>query len=295
MMTVVAAVLAWQSGANAVVEEYQVNFDMTWSFQTHPTAWPTGAHFSAPVGGTHNANVTFWEAGGLATNGIEVMAETGSTSPLRSEVQAAIAAGDAFDDFSDRSFNSPGGATFRIDVDDAFPLVTITSMVAPSPDWFVGVSSVPLREAGQWVPLIVLPLHPYDAGTDSGTNFRSLNQNTNPAEPIRRLDTDPTSLLFGTGPMGTVTIEHIPAGSLEGDADRDGDVDDGDLSLLLANWNRATHWGNGEFSGAAPVNDTDLSLLLSNWTGPLGSAAPEPASAVMMLLGVSVLAGRRRG
>ena len=83
-----------------------------------------------------------------------------------------------------------------------------------------------------------------------------------------------------------------------GDANLDGVVDDADLSLLLSNWNQdATGdpdggWGRGEFDGAAPVQDNDLSLLLANWTA--AGAVPEPASALVMLLGACAVSRRRR-
>ena len=89
-------------------------------------------------------------------------------------------------------------------------------------------------------------------------------------------------------------------GQTPGDADGDGDVDDDDLSLLLSNWDEDVTgepdggWGKGEFSGSAPVNDDDLSLLLANWSGSSGGAVPEPASAMLALLGGSVLVRRRR-
>lgn len=35
-------------------------------------------------------------------------------------------------------------------VDDAFPLISLVMMVAPSPDWFTGVKDVDLRENGAW-------------------------------------------------------------------------------------------------------------------------------------------------
>ena len=89
-------------------------------------------------------------------------------------------------------------------------------------------------------------------------------------------------------------------GQRPGDADRDSDVDDDDLSLLLSNWDEDVTgdpdggWGKGEFSGLAPVNDDDLSLLLANWSGPLGGAVPEPASMMLVLLGGSALVRRGR-
>ena len=77
-----------------------------------------------------------------------------------------------------------------------------------------------------------------------------------------------------------------------GDANGDGAIDDDDLSLLLANWGQDVGWGSGNFNGDDTVNDDDLSLLLSNWTGA-GAAVPEPACALILLLGACVV-GRRR-
>ena len=82
-----------------------------------------------------------------------------------------------------------------------------------------------------------------------------------------------------------------------GDADIDGDVDDDDLSLLLASWGLDTDWGNGEFSGTPPVDDDDLSLLLANWTGATTAAVPEPALLSLLAVGGLMLfrrMGRRK-
>ena len=78
-----------------------------------------------------------------------------------------------------------------------------------------------------------------------------------------------------------------------GDADRDGDVDDDDLSLLLANWGGNVDCTKGEFSGASPVDDDDLSLLLANWTGAV-AAVPEPATMALIALGGVALLRRKR-
>src|SRR5688500_14268429 len=42
---------------------YRVTFDSTWSATTHPQDFPSNAHFSGLIGGTHKAAVTFWEPG----------------------------------------------------------------------------------------------------------------------------------------------------------------------------------------------------------------------------------------
>jgi len=72
------------TSASAADVTYQVTFEATWTAVTHPQDYPSGAHFSPPVGAVHNTDVVFWEVGELASNGIESMAETGGTSALNS-------------------------------------------------------------------------------------------------------------------------------------------------------------------------------------------------------------------
>ena len=94
-------------------------------------------------------------------------------------------------------------------VDRDFPLVTVVSMLAPSPDWFVGVAGLSLLEDGDWVDERVATLFAYDAGTDSGTTYTSPNADTSPPEPIHRIATGP----LGNGrPVGTFTFtrEDLP-------------------------------------------------------------------------------------
>ena len=64
-------------------------------------------------------------------------------------------------------------------------------MIAPSPDWFVGVSGLSLLVDGVWVEQRVVELYPYDAGTDGGTSYTSANEPTVPPEEIRRISSPP--------------------------------------------------------------------------------------------------------
>jgi len=187
---------------------YTVTFTSTWSAATHPLNFPSNPHFSGLVGGSHNDQVTIWEVGQVASPGVESMAETGSKSLLMSEVQAAINAGDAGSVISGGGIStSPGTVTQGFTVSQAYPLATIVSMLAPSPDWFVGVSGVNLFEAGDWVEEVTVTLWPYDAGTDSGTSYTSGDQDTDPAEAIALIDTPPA----GTGvPFGEFVFTLSP-------------------------------------------------------------------------------------
>jgi hypothetical protein len=58
------------------------------------------------------------------------------------------------------------------------------AMIAPSPDWFIGVRNLDLMPGGQWANEIVVDLFAYDAGTDSGPSYTSPDQATQPPEPI---------------------------------------------------------------------------------------------------------------
>ena len=199
--------LSAAAGAQTTAAEYEVTFDATWSSATHPGAFPSGAHFSPLIGGTHNDGYQVWQPGGTASPGIEVMAETGSIGTLIAEVQAAITAGTAGEVVGGPGIPvSPGQAVTTFTVSDAFPLISLTTMLAPSPDWFVGVHDVALLGSTGWVDELTVDLYAYDAGTDSGTGFGSPNQNTNPQDPIQLQTGGP---FFGIVPLGTFTFRRI--------------------------------------------------------------------------------------
>ena len=191
---------------------YEVRFDATWSQATHPGAYPANAHFSPLVGATHQEGAGFWEPGGLATVGIERMAESGSTSFLFDEFGDAIQAGTAEAGFASAGIGSPGSTSHTFEVSPAFPAVTLVTMIAPSPDWFVGVDGLLLFENGAWVEERVVPLYAWDAGTDSGTSFTAGNFNTVPQEEITRITTANGGPFTGADPLGTFTFRRLRSG-----------------------------------------------------------------------------------
>lgn len=191
--------------ANAAT--YRVVFDATWSSSTHPADFPSGAHFSPLIGAVHNGGATFWALGDTATRGIEVMAETGATGPLTTEISAAIPDG-ALAVINGRGIGSPASAAIQgVVVREDFPLVTLVTMIAPSPDWFVGVAGQSLlMDDGRWAEELQVILYPFDSGTDSGTTYRSANRDTSPPQPIRSLK---GVRPFSDAPMGTFTFTRV--------------------------------------------------------------------------------------
>lgn len=207
-LTVMATNVASSSDDNATRRlgaSYRVTFASSWSSSTHPVGFPGNPHFSGLIGGTHSAAVSFWNVGQLASPGIESMAETGSKTLLSGELQSAINAGHAEHILSGGGISlSPGQVVLEFEISEAHSLVTLVSMLAPSPDWFVGVAGLDLFEGGSWAQRVEVPLVVYDSGTDSGSNYTSPNSNTDPPVDIAALTVSP----FDTAQqVGTLVFE----------------------------------------------------------------------------------------
>lgn len=189
---------------------YELTFQATWSAATHPQSFPPNPHFSGLIGVVHNDGVGFWRAGGFASSGIESMAETGSKSPLNAEIQNAIDRGDASEIVSGSGiFPSPNSARVTFTATQKFPLLTLVSMIAPSPDWFVGVHDLPLFRNNRWVQELVVELLPYDAGTDSGTSYASPDRDTRPRQTIAIITGAPLASRTRVVPLGTFRLRRI--------------------------------------------------------------------------------------
>jgi hypothetical protein len=148
--------------------------------------------------------------GGIASAGIETMAETGGTDPLTAEVEAAIAAGTAERVLRGEDIPvSPGSTSLEFEVSRDFPLVTLVSMIAPSPDWFVGVHDLDLLADGGWTAERTVELYIYDAGTDSGTSYESPDRDTRPQEPIALINGAPLVSNGAVAAAGTFTFARL--------------------------------------------------------------------------------------
>lgn len=169
---------------------YSVTFMSNWTQTAHPHSsgnLPGNAHWSKLVGATHNDQVVFVEMGGLATPGVEDIAELGSNTIFFTEVNSAIALNYANSVIDGDDLPTAEGQIIINDIitTEDFPLLTLLSMIAPSPDWMIAINSVSLLDTdGDWIDEIILNLYPYDAGTDSGVDYTSTNMNTDPQDPI---------------------------------------------------------------------------------------------------------------
>ena len=179
---------------------YRLTLRSHWTAAAFPTQFPAAAHLTGLVGATHRAGLAFWSPGKVASAGIQGVAETGSKTALLAEVAEAVAAGQAGVALSgDAATQSAPVVMLDFDVSAGFPAITFVSMLGPSPDWFTGVNGAMLLRDGQWIDTIDLPLRAYDAGTDEGATFASVNQATEPRGIVQPLSTAPSDSDFSNG------------------------------------------------------------------------------------------------
>ena len=199
----------------AVTAQFRVTFGYTWSATTHPTNFPNDPHFSPFIGATHTNAFAMWAVGNVvgtsAESGMELMAETGSQSALRANFKSA---GDVIDQvISGKLTTSPNNDATTFTTTRSYPLLSVVSMLAPSPDWFVGIHDVSLLDdLGNWIEKINMDMRVYDAGTDSGLQYGAENNDTSPKAAITRLTSATADTDFNNGlpKAGVITIERMP-------------------------------------------------------------------------------------
>ena len=167
---------------------YSVTFSAEWTAANHGPV-PDNAHFTTLAGAAVSADANLWTAGETASPGLENLAEEGQTATFLREIAAAVAAGNASAAVTSHGTGATGTSSFAVQASQDLPNFTFGSMVAPSPDWFVGLSEFSLLDAeGHWIEDTgPMPLPVWDAGTETGSRFSLNGQPTIPQEPIRLL------------------------------------------------------------------------------------------------------------
>lgn len=174
--------------------EYKITFTRTWSAATHPFEFPkegvTSGHFSGWIGASHNANYTLFREAGMATMGLEMLAEEGKHNPLDQEIKAAMAAGNTgMLVETNPLLDVSSMVESKIMVSDKFPMVSLVAMIAPSPCWFAGANDISLKDGDSWVGEKMVTVYAWNAGTDDGATYMAADAEANPKKPIKMADT----------------------------------------------------------------------------------------------------------
>ena len=154
---------------------YRLTFTSTWNAADFPTNFPGDPHFSPVIGATHNDTDFMWRPNEISSPGIESVAETGSTTQYSNELAEKRTNGSVENLFRGGRIESPDAGALLFKVTSDYPLVSAISMLAPSPDWFVGIRDVNLRVDDEWLDRLEFDLRLYDSGTDEGVTFSSGN------------------------------------------------------------------------------------------------------------------------
>ncbi|KAK0164904.1 hypothetical protein PV328_003471 [Microctonus aethiopoides] len=246
--------------------KYEVTFEGLWSRNTHPKDFPSKGwliRFSDVIGASHTVDYRFWRFDETASEGLQQVAEFGSTRKLESELKDQSehirtiikARGISHPNVTGRTF-----AVFRVDRNHH--LMSLVSMIVPSPDWFVGVSGLELCLSNcSWVEHKELNLYPVDAGTDDGITYMSPDSKSDPVEPIKRITTSSPNdtrspfydpLGFDMKPMAKLHLsrqrlyEKTCEDSSPAPVNSGGETDNKDDTHHKRNKNKAcrtTHWG----------------------------------------------------
>lgn len=170
---------------------YTVRMLGTWNKQVHGPWYPDGAHLSPMVAWSHQDGDFIYELGKTASIGVEIVAETGSPKRIEREIHAVQNEGHITDYAIGNLTYAPGEDMVRVRVAPHTPNITVISMIAPSPDWFVAAKNISLFENGSWVERKRYAARIYDAGTDSGLTFTAEDDDTDPKETIRSIPDQP--------------------------------------------------------------------------------------------------------
>jgi len=166
---------------------YQVTFNLNWNSSDFPLDYPGNAHFSKVIGWSHNSSSSFFKTGTNASVGIKDMAERGNTNPLDAEILSRIANNEGYQLVIGGNLTSGSGSIVleNIEVTKDFSRLSLVSMLAPSPDWYIGVLAVDLHDDNEFLAEVTVDIIVYDAGTDSGVTFSSNDSITDPQQRIK--------------------------------------------------------------------------------------------------------------
>ncbi|MEO5911319.1 MAG: spondin domain-containing protein [Pelobium sp.] len=185
---------------------YKVIVTMNWTSPAFSV--PAGAHVTGLIGLIHTKDTSLWMPGAPASAGLEDVAEIGDNTKMTVELDAILLKNKALSKFT----ISPPPVTGTVETNLVFntnhPFISFASMIAPSPDWFMGLHNFSLFNDKVWTNDITVNLVVYDAGTEEGNVFAYNNPETLPRQNIGLLTPENGSVLANgnssIAPIGTI-------------------------------------------------------------------------------------------
>ena len=168
---------------------YRVTLIGDWNKLKNPDWHVDGSHFAPFVVWSYYNTIAdpVYQEFTEASEGMEIMAETGAITKLKEELENEIDKGTVFDYASGDLIFTPDTTNAILHLDENNSIASVVSMLAPSPDWFIAVRTN-LHKNNNWIEDVTIDALNFDAGTDSGKKFKSFNKDTDPKEKIIPLE-----------------------------------------------------------------------------------------------------------
>ncbi len=159
----------------------------------------------------HSKDTLLWSGGRLATKGLEDVAEIGNITNLNFELDAIIAKRKGLSRFSIPPPPVTGSTAIDLTFNTNYTRLSFASMIAPSPDRFLGVHDIDLFQSRKWINDTTINILVYDAGTEEGDVFSYENPATSPQQNISLLTPTNASVLANGNPeiyaIGTLRLQ----------------------------------------------------------------------------------------
>src|SRR5271154_4394296 len=147
-------IMRWMDGGTGSAR-YMIKFVSAWGADPKKIRFPPNPHTGNMFLAVHNDKFNLFNVGGFASKGI---AETSMFGTIDNLVETNMKNTNINKIMTGSVISTPGEKTFIIDPDAAYHYFSFSTMIAPSADWFTGVSGFNLIENGEWVQEKIIPL-----------------------------------------------------------------------------------------------------------------------------------------
>jgi hypothetical protein len=188
--------------------KYMLTFRSDWGNNANIHA-PKNPHTGNFFFVVHNGNASLFSVGRLASLGIKNTSMFGTIDDLHNMYDRNP---NVLRTYSAPSISTPGEKSVVINADSNYSHLSFSTMIAESPDWFTGIpNSIDLKsQNNQWIQNMTIQLYAYDAGTDSGMEFKNMPDiPTIPPKPVMMIRGEPLFNNNNVRPIAQLIIRKI--------------------------------------------------------------------------------------
>ncbi len=156
---------------------YTLDFESTFSEDMYPVDYPDNPTFGTVLVITHGPEISVFEMGQLATEGLQAYAEDGDVDGLASFLnqEAGMENEGSFSITTIPAIGPVASASIDVTITPTRSRITFLAKLNPSPDWFVGVSSFDVIDGNELIDEATFVLRPIDAGTAAGNTYEAMD------------------------------------------------------------------------------------------------------------------------